>query len=153
MNYKISPDDKTIIELAATTYDDYQLNEIVTFSGSMDDLNCYYPIECLRKVNNVYRACYLGDGLVAVIVFDNAGNKIIGEIHKMLLSEEALYSLEQCKTLRQIQQIDPNGDYSFLYTGRNDTPRVSSHYSTNGIMLTIEYDNENRAVAFSESLI
>ena len=67
----ISPPDKSLIDLASEIYDEPQLLKIVRFNGLMDELNAQYPIECLRREGNGYRAAYLGDGCVAVLRFDN----------------------------------------------------------------------------------
>ena len=37
---------------------------------------------------------------------------------------------------------DPDGEYLFLYTGRNDQ-RYSSHYTMDGYLIIIEWSNEN----------
>ena len=45
--------------------------------------------------------------------------------------------------LSDVQTIDPEGEYLFLYTGRNDVPKVSTHYTTDGFVITITYDKNN----------
>ena len=46
---EISPSDKSLVDLASTTYDTQVLSNIIGFNGSMRELNDKYPIECLRK--------------------------------------------------------------------------------------------------------
>ena len=50
MKTKISPSDKSLLELTTCVYDEKQLMEITGFTGSMSELDARYPIECLRKV-------------------------------------------------------------------------------------------------------
>ena len=90
---------------------------------------------------------------MAVIVFDSQGNKILGDIHGVLLSKSDFDHLEKGATLNTVQEIDPAGEYLFLYTGRNDTPRLSTHYTKDGYLITIEYDYQNRVSNIYEELL
>ena len=57
------------------------------------------------------------------------------------------------QSLDEVRAIDPNGEYLFLYTGRNDAPKVSSHYTKDGYLITIEYDVSNVITSINEELI
>ena len=52
-------------------------------------------------------------------------------------------ALEEGQSLESVQGIDPNGKYLFLYTGRNDVPRRSLHFTKEGYLITIEYNDSN----------
>ena len=150
---KVSPDDKSLIDLASKVYSESQLRQIVDFSGSIHALNAQYPIECLREEQGFYRVSYLGSEQVAVLFFDGSGNKLIGNIHSIVRSKTDFDSLAEGELLEKVCEIDPNGDYLFLYTGRNDVPRVSYHYTTDGHLISITYNNLNAIIGISEGLI
>ena len=150
---QISPSDKSLIDLASNIYDEAQLSEIAEFSGSINELNAKYPIECLRAENGIYRASYLGEEGIAVILFDASGNKISGKIHSAQLSLSDFDRLAKGQLLAEVKAVDPLGDYPFLYTGRNDAPKLSSHYTEDGYLITVEYDASNTVISINKELI
>ena len=153
LKIEISPSNKSLIDLASKVYDEQQLLEVVKFNGSLNKLNAQYPIECLRKNSGTYRASYLGNGRIAVILFDNSGSKLLGNIHRTQLLKTDFEGLRKGQLLEEVKTIDPDGEYLFLYTGRNDTPKVSSHYTRDGYLITIEYDDSNTIVSINEEPI
>jgi len=140
LKMKISALDKTLIDLATEVYTEPQLMSIVAFDGSLNELDAKYPIECLRECDEIYRASYLGNESVAVVWFDQFGNKILGRVYLTRHTKADFNALTSLDSLKKVQEIAPEGEYLFLETGRNDIPRVSSHYTTDGYLITIEYD-------------
>ena len=153
LKIEISPLDKSLIDLATKIYDEPQLLELAKFNGSIDDLNAQYPIECFREDNGTYRVAYLGKGCIAVLLFDNSGNSYWGNIYNTQLLKSDFEVLKKGQLLEDVRKIDPNGEYLFLYTGRNDTPKASYHYTKDGYLITIEYDALNNIISISEELI
>jgi len=153
LEIETSSPDKTLINLASKIYTDSELSDIVKFSGTIDELNAKYPIECLRKNKNTYRVSYLGNGSVALITFDNAKNKIIGKVYNALQLKSDFSDLKNGQSLEKVKKIDPNGDFTFLYTGRNDTPKISTHCTKDGYLITIKYDISNTIICIKEELI
>jgi len=153
MKIEISTSDKTLIDLATQIYDEHQLMKIIEFKGSLSELNSQYSIECLRVNNGIYRASYLGDGSIAVILFDDSGKKLWGKIYFTQLLKSDFEKLEKGQFLEEVRTIDPKGEYSFLYTGRNDIPKVSSHYTKDGYLIIIEYDALNTITSININLI
>lgn len=153
LKIETSPSEKNLIHLASTIYDESQLLEIVNFKGLMNELQAKHPIECLREDSGTYRASYLGDGSIAVILFDDSGNKLWGKIYNTQLLKSDFGRLSKGQQLDEVRAIDPNGEYLFLHTGRNDTPKVSSHYTKDGYLITIEYDALNTIISIDEELI
>ncbi len=143
LKIELSPTDQTVNELATTVYTKEQLSEIAHFNGTLDDLNAQYPIECIREVFGIYRISYLGDKTIAVILFDDTGSLLFGNTYSTQLFRSEFEALSEGQTLEQVRTIDPNGEYLFLYTGRNDTPKISSHYTRDGYLITVEYDDLN----------
>ena len=150
---EISPSDKSIIDLSSKTYDTSQLLQIIEFTGSIHELNAQYPIECLREINGFYRVSYLGDGRVAVLMFDPSGNNLSGSVYSTQQPKKSFDELSVGQSLEDVRAVDPDGEYSFLFTGRNDIPKVSTHYTTDGYMITIEYSASNTITGIIEELI
>lgn len=153
LNIKISPPDKSLVDLASKIYEETELLELMKFSGSLNELNNKYPIECLREDNGMYRVSYLGDESVVIFVFDGSGNRLLGSTYSTQLLKSDFDKLVKGQSVDKVRAIDPNGEYLFLYTGRNDTPKVSSHYTKDGYLITIEYDVSNVITSMNEKLI
>ena len=153
LRIKMSPSDKSLVDLASERYDKTQLSEIVKFQGPMNEMNAKFPIECLRKKNSIYRVSYLGDGNIAVLLFDDSGNRVSGNIYSTPLLKSNFDNLKKGQLLDEVRVIDPGGEYLFLYTGRNDIPRMSSHYTKDGYLITIEYDASDKIRNIHEELI
>ncbi len=153
LNIEISPPDKSLVDLASKIYDETEVLELMKFNGSLNELNIKYPIECLREDNGMYRVSYLGDESVVIFLFDGSGNRLFGSTHSTRLLKSDFDKLVKGQSLDDVRAIDPNGEYLFLYTGRNDTPKVSSHYTKDGYLITIEYDISNVITSMNEKLI
>ena len=153
MDLKISPTNKNLHDLASKTYEDWQLEEITNNSGSLTELNLAYPVECIRHLTVGYRVSYIGYGRVAVVLFDNTGAKIWGKVYDTALLKSNFEKIEVGQSLKVVKEMDPNGEYLFLYTGRNDEPKVSTHYTKDGYLYTIEYDASNTVLNVREELI
>ena len=54
LKIKISPSNKSLVDLVSRLYDESQLLDLVKFNGSIDELNDRYPIECLRENNDTF---------------------------------------------------------------------------------------------------
>lgn len=153
MNVEISPPDKSLIDLASKIYDKTELLELTKFNGSLNELNIKYPVECLRKDNGMYRASYLGDGSIAIFLFDGSGNRILSNTYSIQLLKSDFDKLAKDQSLDEVRAVDPTSEYLFLYSGRNDIPKVSSHYTKDGYLITIEYDVSNVIISINTELI
>lgn len=142
MNIEISSS-QTIIELTTKLYSNSELLKIIDYDGSINELNKEYPIECIRKIGNNYRISYQGNDCFAIIFYNNLNDKISSDIYKTLLTKDDFEKLDIGQSLNNVQNLDPNGKYLFLFTGRNDTPRVSTHCTNDGYFITIEYSKDN----------
>ena len=150
---KMYSPDRNITDLVSKTYSNSQLLTITQLDVTMDELNKQYPIECLRKVGNACRVSYLGNDSVAVIFFDSNENKILGRVYNLNLTKADFNELAIGQSLESVQKIDPHGEYLFLYTGSNDAPKISSHYTKDGYCITVEYSEENTILSISTNLI
>ena len=153
LKIEISPSNKSLIDLASKIYGETELLEVAKFDGSLKELNIKYPIECLRKDDGIYRVSYLGGGNVAVLLFDSSGNRLLGSTYSTQLSKSDFDTLVKGQSLDDVRTIDPNGEYLFLYTGRNDIPKESSHYTKDGYLITIEYDASNVIISIDKELL
>ena len=153
LNIEISPQDKSLVDLASKIYDETELLELIKFKGSLNELNIKYPIECLREDSGIYRVSYLGDGSITIFLFDSSSNRLFGNTYRTYLLKSDFDKLIKGQSLDEVRALDPDGEYLFLYTGRNDTPKVSSHYTKDGYLITIEYDITNIITNINKELI
>lgn len=153
LKIETSPSNESLVDLASQIYDEQQLSELANFNGSMNELSTKCPIECLRKNDGIYRASYLGEESIAVLIFDDSGSKVLGKVYNIQLLKSEFDALKKGQSLDDVRSIDPNGEYLFLYTGRNDIPKTSSHYTKDGYLITIEYDTSNFITSINIELI
>jgi len=153
VNINMSPENENLVDLATVIYDSEELKNILSFTGSVEELNKDYPIYCIRKISFGYRVTYLGDESIAVLLFNDLGNRLLGNIYGIDLLKSDFDGLVKGQSLNEVRAIDPNGEYLFLYTGRNDTPKTSSHYTKDGYLITIEYDVSNVIISIDKELI
>lgn len=144
---------KNINELVSKIYSDSQLLEIAQQKVTLNELNKQYPVECLRKIGVSYRAAYLGKDSVAIVHFDSNGNRILGKVYSLYLTKADFMNLAVGQPLENVQVVDPQAEYLFLQTGSNSAPRVSTHYTCDGYIVTIEYDEQNAILNVTADLL
>ena len=149
----ISPLDKSLPMLVTTHYDNNQLKKIANQTDSISTLNEIFPIECIRKDGNLYRVSYLGYEMVAVLAFDANGKMIMGSTYVTNTLKEDFEKVSIGDSLDDVREIDPCGEYLFLFTGRNDSPKLSSHYTKDGYLIIIEYDDNNIIINKTTTLL
>jgi len=147
----ISPNKSNIIELTTKEYTYYELTQIAEYDGNIYQYNSLYPIECMRKLETSFRIAYRGENHISMIYFDDTGEKTLGRIYTASISRASFDDILGC-TLDDIMNIDPLGDYTFLYTGRNDN-QVSRHCTSDGYMINITYDQSGKATDIAFELI
>lgn len=150
----VAPPAKSLMEMTSRIYEQSQLVEIAAFDGSIEELNAQYPIECLREHIGGYRVSYLGDRSVAVLLFDDSGNCLLGNLYVARQLKADFDGLEKGASLEAVRAIDPDGVYLFLETLKEDMPKASSRHCTrDGYLITIEYDSSNAIMTIREELI
>lgn len=153
MSINISPSNKKIAELVRKKYSTEDLNYIISFTGTIQELCSIYPAECVREIDNGYRISYLGNSNASVLVFDRSGNYLFGNLYHLALAKSDFDVLSKGSTLEDSMRIDPNGNYLFLYTGTNNIERQSYHCTTDGYFITIKYDDNYLILSVSAELI
>ena len=135
-------------------YSDEQLTEIAGLDDTKDALMEQYPTAYTRTVsiaqNDIsntkpaVEVYYRGETKVLQLIFDGiSGSKLSSLFHSTFCSKNEFETLTTGQCLSDVRAIDPNGEYWFLYTGRNDTPRISTHYTLDGFVVSITYDLNN----------
>ena len=153
MKLKITPPDKNICEIIKEPKSDEELRNILDFNGTLEELNKKHPIHCIRENDAYFRLSYRGKNKIAILLFDKNGEKIYSNIYNATLLKDDFKTLKKGSTLDAVQDIDPKGAYTFLYTGRNDIPRESYHYTKDGFVLIVEYNASNIITKLHEELI
>lgn len=132
--FEVSSQDKNAKELTTTVYSDSELSDIVSFAGSAEELNKEYPIECVRKTDAGYRITYRGETDWAIITLDGSWEILNGNVCKMSRSKTYFDVFSAGVSVEDVQAIDPDGDYSAA-------TQKSVHYTSDGYLITIEYDD------------
>ena len=135
-------------------YSDEQLTEIAGSNAAKDTLLENYPTTYIRAVSiaqsdlsdakPAVEVYYRGETKVLQLMFDAiSGDRLSSLFHSTFCSKNEFEPLAIGQSLSDVQAIDPNGEYWFLYTGRNDMPWVSTHYTTDGFIIRVTYDQNN----------
>lgn len=139
---KVALSDQNICDLVTKKYSSDELTDIFQLDVSMYELDQQYPIECLKKEGEYYTASYLGNNTIATITFNGSGQRIFGWIYDMSLSKEDFSQIVIGQSFEDVKKFDPKGDYTTFYTGVLVSPRVSNHYTKDGYLIRICYDDE-----------
>ena len=138
-----NPEHISITENIISSYTDDMLSNIILHNGTMDALLAEYPTKYVRQMDNCYRVVYYGDSAIAVVWFDLDGNSPVSQIYKATQPKSTFDNLSIGQSLNEVISVDPDGEYLFLYTGRNDFPKISTHYTSDGYVVNISYDDDH----------
>ena len=133
------PENSNIADLNVTKYSDSQLHDIIENYDSVEKLDAKFPVELIRQTGSLYRVVYCSESKYAILYFSENGTKEYGRIFSMS-SQKASFDTLIGKSVTDVQLHDPFGDYSFLYTGRNDL-KSSEHYTQDGFLVHVYYDD------------
>ena len=140
LDVEIFPVEQNIMDGCEQRYNEEQLDEIVQFGGRLDELLENYPMACVRRIDSGYRTAYLGEASVAVLIFDDCGVCLFASVHKTSKMRSDFESIAPGQFVDDVRNFDPDGQFLFLYTGRNDSPKESAHYTKDGYMVIIRYN-------------
>ena len=142
IGFETSPSDKTIIDLSTQVYNDEQLSEIREYEGPIEKLDEKYPVECIRELpDGAYRVSYLGEERVVSVWFDKYGDTSYSKSFGAKLSKSDFTGLNQGMSFDEVRELDPDGDYPFLYVERTLPQNISYHYTKDGYLITVYYDD------------
>lgn len=142
MKIQISNKQKSLFSLITTVYSDVQLEEMSELNMNFEELNEQYPIQCVRQDRDDYRIVYRSEDAVLLIYFDQNGEKLVSEKRKLSKIKSDFDNVKEGQSIDEIKQLDDSGDYIFLYTGRIDVKKISSHYTCDGYLIQISYNDD-----------
>ena len=153
MEIEITPVEANINDIILEEYSESTLKKICALNGNIHEYNRAYPIECIRNSVNGYRVIYRGSSHIALIWFDEAGEKIYTQLVELRNTAADYMEIELGETLETVRSMYPEGVYLFGSTGRNDAPRISSHYTIDGYIVYISYDSNYEVESITTELI
>jgi len=140
LGVQLSPDNINIAELSTKKYLDVELDSIANFEGTVEDLNRIYPVECFREFMDGYRIVYCGVSKICYLTFDINGVKVFGRVYDCSKTKDDFNDIFLGQSIDSVIATDPKGDYIFLYTG-SEGSRISTHFTIDGYMIKIHYDD------------
>lgn len=146
--HDISDSSENIIDVVTETYSDRDMfDKIDTEKYSLKELNELYSIEFIRKYKRaddsyVDNVVYMTSYGYIILYYDKSGNYEFGKDVIVEKSLKDFYVLNTGYSVDNMQKFDKNGNFSFLYTGYTGTPKISTHYTTDGYMVTVHYDSD-----------
>ena len=125
-----------------------QLEAIEAFEGSYYDLPV--PGGTTKVVGQCYRVSYMSDEYVALVLFDAKGNMLSNDLYAMDCTLADFDDLQVGDSVEKVKQLHPTAYFPPISTGKD---RVrSEHYTTEGVMVTIYYENDLIAAIEKELL-
>ena len=133
---KISPEDKSLFELATMMYTDAELEEIRDFEGDLEELHQKYKIECLRETpsGTGYQVAYLGKTKVLLLYFTQESDYILKEL--ITISSHSLEDFRNAITVGQpwsdVMGFDPAGYFYSI-----GATVISTHITRDGYIFKV----------------
>ncbi len=139
-------------DVVTHVYRDDELLEIANYQGSLEDLNARYPVECLRQNNLEKYVVYYSDTMIGLVYFDENDISFLSRAITPRFKSTEFDFLSSGDALSTVIGFDPDGDYPFLHTGVRII-KQSMHYTTDGYVVLIQYDEDNVIASISKKLI
>ncbi len=141
----ISPREKKANELITKRYSDSELLEITRAKMNMMEFAKTYPMECIRRDNQNlgYRVTYFGKNGIAKIDFNSDGIKYW--CHGVVKEPKERREFDNVRPglwdYEDVMALDPFGDFTVFYTSYIPKRLFSYHCTSDGYLITIEYDS------------
>ncbi len=132
-----------------------ELSELLESKPTLEELNARIPLEFVRKLETSYKAVVKTDQGWVQVFFEQDGTFFdsveMGELKGVL--KDDLLRIPIGVSVKQVQKIDPDGDYDFMFTSWSGYPQTSHHYTSDGYAFSIDYNDAYEVVGISYCLI
>ena len=139
---------QNIHSLTTTTYNNEGLEEIKNFEGTYYELGAKHPGGITKTVGGSLRVSFLSEDRVAVLMFDSQGKKLSGNVYTTTCSLSDLAELKVGDTMDKVKEVHPQA-YFPIITMDKDRIR-SEHYTNDGFVVTVFYENDLIAEIITE---
>ena len=138
-------------------YSDEQLQQInqnnILNDASLSDLEKKCDVQFLDGDSPEKTAVVTGETQALVIHYDEDGKLQFQKTYSLIPSSKDFDGLSENESINSVMAIDPTGDYGVLYTGRNDTPRLSYHFTQDGYCIEVSYDSNNNITGIEKTML
>lgn len=119
-----------------------RLTDALSKKTTIEALHKTVGIDFIKTRQNGYSTLFLTEKGLVEVQFDSHKNHICTKriYLNSNISELDMDQITVGDHLSFVRSLDPQGDYSFLYTGQSQTPAISNHYLENGLSYRIYYD-------------
>lgn len=154
-NYVIIDESQNSLSYITSSYNYEELHSILSAQPSIDKLQKLINIDFIKTTTLGYETLFQTDkGHILVAFSSNKQYSYRKDIHLVKDILPAVFdNIAPGTPLSKVQQIDPLGDYSFLYTGTSEAPAISNHYLESGEHYTIYYDQTLCVTNIEKTLI
>lgn len=134
-------------------YTDNELDEINSLKLNYKELNTLYPIECVRYINNFeYSVTYKSENKYLIIKFNKSGEKKYGNIYTPKYNKSDFSFITIGESFFNIREFDDDY-YYFWNAGNTETGYKSWHYTIDGYIIILTYDEHLDVIGIEEQLI
>lgn len=131
------------------------LSELLKSKPTLEELNANISLEFVRKLDTSYRAVMKTEQGWVQAFFNQDGTFAesvkMGKLKSVL--KDDLLKIPFGMPVKQVQEIDPDGDYNFMYASWSGYPKKSYHYTSDGYVFSIYYDDAYEVMDISFALI
>lgn len=130
------------LELIHTITDEAALDSYCNENSNFESITALYPAECIRKRGENYLVLYRTTNGWLRLTFDSSQQYIGKEILRVsTATSKSLSKIEIGMSVEVVQEIDPEGNYSFMYASWSGFPAISYHYTTDGYQFFVHYND------------
>ena len=130
-------------------YTDAQVNELfhqTTNDLTLPELESVRDVQYLDKDVSRKTVVVTGDSKVVLFNFLEDGTLESKDVRDISPASVTFDALSEADPISKVMEIDPKADFGFMYSGRNDVPRHTYHYTTDGYCVEISYDSNNNII-------
>ena len=122
---------------------------------SLKDMSKKIPLEFIREIDNNYRSIVKTEQGWVLLFFDSDGTFLriqeLGALNST--SKDDFLEVTVGMSVYDIQEIDPKGNYNFMYASWSEYPRMSFHYTSDGYEIIVSYNSRYNVINIYTGLI
>lgn len=150
-SYKLGISNKDFKDIKE--YSEENLDIINSLDVDINELNKQYPIERIRQNENNFQVIYRSSQSVLILNYSLNGKKNYSNKYTTTKLKDDFNKITIGNTIDFVQKFDKDGSFPFMYIGRNDLPLISYHYTMDGYLIELTYDDDFRVMDIATNLL
>ena len=129
---------------------DHIQTELVAAKNTKSEILDLYSVLFLGN-KNADAVAIMGESKLLLCHFNPDGSMLFVRDYKYSPDSTKFDVVLPGDSINSVMALDAEGYYPFLYTGRDDFPRISNHFTLDGYLITITYNRENAVLSIEKT--